>query len=183
MTVTTLRYTFFDTETTGLPIFGDFTKVRLIQISWQQYDETGSLILSKSHYIKPEGFLVPQEATNINNITNEILIEKGLDFIQVINEFFTDVDKSSYLIAHNIEYDVSVLSNECKIHKILHKFGGKYFCTYKNFPRTPTEKSAKLIDRYYDCFHEYPLTAHDASADTKSCARIFFWKKMGKRIF
>jgi len=70
-------YLFFDTETTGLPQFynAPITQVnnwpRLVQLAFIEYYEDGSLVAKHNYIIKPEGFMIPPDATLIHRNTNE----------------------------------------------------------------------------------------------------------------
>jgi DNA polymerase III epsilon subunit-like protein len=74
------RTLIFDTETTGLPIGGldaepaetyKWESCRLVQLAWELYD--GSNLISQGCYIvKPDGWFVSDNASNLHGITNTI---------------------------------------------------------------------------------------------------------------
>lgn len=67
-----MRYCFFDTETAGLPknFSAPTTDVdnwpRLVQLSWILTDERKEVFI-----IRPDGFTIPEEASNVHGITTE----------------------------------------------------------------------------------------------------------------
>lgn len=73
-----MRILFFDTETTGLPInwnapVSDLNNwPRLVQLAWQVYNENQKLIEEYNFIVKPKGFSIPLEASNIHKITTEM---------------------------------------------------------------------------------------------------------------
>jgi DNA polymerase III epsilon subunit-like protein len=176
------EYIFYDCETSGLSVNNNYSSVRLVQITWEKYTFNGNCLFSKTFIIKPVNFTIPENAIKIHGITNEIANEKGVELVPVLKEFFQDINNVKHLVGHNIEYDINVIRNECSLNNLTVNYTGDIFCTYKGFDKTPTEKSRKLKDRYFDCFREYPKEEHNSLADTKNCAKIFFWKKFNIKI-
>ena len=99
------KYLFFDTETTGLPpnfkIPRHFFNYwpRLVQLSWIFTDEKGNHIKEADHIIKPEGFTIPIDASDIHGITTSMAFEKGDDLASVIDEFLIDFKAADELKA------------------------------------------------------------------------------------
>ena len=113
-------YLIFDTETTGLP--KDFKKpytnlenwdtARCVQLAWQLHDKFGKLIDSGNDIIKPVGFEIPLTSTKIHGITNELANDTGVliqDGLKIFNKALT---RTKFLIGHNIEFDINVISSE-----------------------------------------------------------------------
>ena len=111
-------YLIFDTETTGLPQnwkapLTDFDNwPRCVQIAWQMHDKEGKLIDVKNYIIKPEGYDIPFNAEKIHGISTEIANKKGIDLAIVLNEFVLDVEKSKFVIGHNVSFDNSIIGCE-----------------------------------------------------------------------
>ena len=111
-------YLFFDTETTGLPKdwnapIKDLSNwPRLVQIAWVEYDINRKLISQGDYIIKPEGFTIPEEVSRIHKIYNDDALKFGAALKKVLNVFNAIIDKSEYIIAHNINFDDKVLSAE-----------------------------------------------------------------------
>ncbi|MCK4524949.1 MAG: 3'-5' exonuclease, partial [Candidatus Andersenbacteria bacterium] len=111
-------YLFFDTETTGLPKRWDAPVSdldnwpRLVQIAWVYYNGNGKEIFSKSVIIKPEGFDIPADSAKIHGITTEIAKKKGEALNKILSEFLDAMNKSKFLIAHNMSFDEKIIEAE-----------------------------------------------------------------------
>ncbi|MFI5204865.1 MAG: PHP domain-containing protein, partial [Flavobacteriales bacterium] len=111
-------YLIFDTETTGLP--RDFNAPlsnsdnwpRIVQIAWQLHDANGRLLESDSLIVKPEGFTIPYGAVQVHHITTEKAIEKGLALAEVLQKFRNAMDRATYLVGHNIQFDQNIVGAE-----------------------------------------------------------------------
>ncbi|MHC4458974.1 MAG: 3'-5' exonuclease, partial [Planctomycetota bacterium] len=107
-------YLFFDTETAGLPRnrkapVSDLNNwPRLVQIAWLQYDKSGSQVKGSDYIIKPEGFTIPYNSTKIHGITTKKAMEEGVLLDVVLEEFSTVIDRSDYLVAHNMDFDEKI---------------------------------------------------------------------------
>ena len=112
------QYLFFDTETTGLP--KDFKLPRfivsnwprLVQLSWIVTDEKGNRLKTGDHIIRPSGFTIPKDASDIHGITTEMALRKGEDLAGVIEEFLDDFKAADVIVGHNIEFDKNVVGAE-----------------------------------------------------------------------
>lgn len=111
-------YLFFDTETTGLPknwkapVTDLNNWPRLVQLAYLYYDINGNIISGGDFIIKPVGFTIPEEASQIHGISTEKAIEVGKALIDVLLEFQALIDKSEYLVAHNISFDEKIVGAE-----------------------------------------------------------------------
>ena len=111
-------YLFFDTETTGLPAnwkapVSDINNwPRIVQIAWVLSTQNDGRLESKNFIIKPEGFTIPKESSDVHGISTEQAYEEGKDLLDVLTEFDKDLNKSNRLVAHNISFDEKVLGAE-----------------------------------------------------------------------
>ena len=181
------KYLFFDTETTGLPInynapTGDlFNWPRMVQLSWMLTDNEGAIISKGNFIIKPSGFVISDSAIELHGITNEIANQKGVALQEVLAKFVEDVNNSTCLVGHNVEFDkhvvgaellrmgeediVSYMTSICTMMssidycKIINSYGYKY---------------PKLQELYAKLFDEEFEDAHDALADVYATYRCFF---------
>lgn len=111
-------YLIFDTETTGLP--RDYNAPvsdvdnwpRMVQISWQLHDPKGKLINHKDYIIKPEGFTIPFNAEKVHGISTERALKEGHPLETVLAEFSLDIDKATWIVGHNIDFDIKVTGAE-----------------------------------------------------------------------
>lgn len=179
----------FDTETTGLPRdkrapLTDFDNwPRAIQIAWQLHDDKGHLVEAKSHLIIPEGFDVPYEAYKIHGISTEKATKDGIPLNDVLAEFEKAVDQSTYLVGHNIEFDINVMGCEFLRKGFQEKLTQKQVIDtvpetveYCALPggRNGGFKYPKLEELHHKLFGHGFDSAHNAIADVEVSARCFF---------
>ena len=186
-------YLFFDTETTGLPknykAPASDTKnwPRMVQIAWMRYTKTDDLIDSKMYIIKPEGYTIPKEASDVHGITTDRALAEGVDLTSVLNEFREEMIGSRVLIAHNISFDEKIVGAEFirkKIESIPNKLSRidtmKEATDYCQLPGNYGYKWPNLTELHTKLFGKAFEGAHDALADVKACADCFFeLKKLG----
>jgi DNA polymerase III subunit epsilon len=76
-------YLFFDTETTGLPknwkapVTDLNNWPRLVQLAYLLYDSNGNKISEGDHIIKPDDFIIPEDASRVHGISTEMANLKG----------------------------------------------------------------------------------------------------------
>lgn len=180
-------YLFFDTETTGLPKnykapVDDLENwPRLVQLAWLIYDEQGKELSQGNRIIKPEGFTIPTQASNVHGITTEKALAEGLDLSEVMQEFAEEVKNSKLLVAHNMSFDEKIVGAEFLRKKIEHDlFSTSRFCTKEastDFCAIPGYYGYKwptLSELHIKLFNEDFEGAHDALVDVRACARCFF---------
>lgn len=188
---------FFDTETTGLPnnYNAPITNVqnwpRLVQLAFSEYYEDGSSLAKHNYIIKPEGYVIPVEATKIHRISTQQALTEGHDLEQILQLFHQAISESSILIAHNVEFDKSIVGAEFIRKKIDTKalLSTRSFCTMKdknvvNFCKIPGKYGFKwptLEELHFKLFKEQIVDAHDASIDIESTARCF-WELLKRRV-
>ena len=183
-------YLIFDTETTGLPknfnapLSDTDNWPRVVQISWQLHDEMGKLIEQQDYIIKPEGYNIPFESQNIHGISTELATQEGHDLKEVLQKFNQAIEKSEFIVGHNINFDLKVTGAEYFRKKL------KTQLLDKPILDTMTEKTAelcqlpggrggryklpKLGELYKHLFGLEFAEAHNATADVEATARIFF---------
>ena len=186
----------FDTETTGLPKDrkAPYTDVdnfpRIVQIAWNISDSNGKELESYSFIIKPDKFLIPDEASRIHGITNEIAHREGINILDALNSFRRSVNSSDLLVAHNLDFDEKVIGSEFVRANMETPFlNKKTLCTMLetiNFCKMPSNRShhgykyPTLMELYKILFIKGFENAHNALIDIRACARCFFeLKKRG----
>ncbi len=129
-------YLFFDTETTGLPrnwkapVTDLSNWPRMVQIAWILSDEEGNKIESADFIIKPDGYTIPKEASNVHGISTARAIEEGEGLASVLSSFNDLVKEAKYLVAHNISFDDKIIGAEFLRMEIQSDFHSKKrFCT------------------------------------------------------
>jgi len=184
------KFLFFDCETTGLPRTRFFNPEdvdgwpRLVQIAWTHYDLRGNPEDVRSHIVRPDGFMIPADATKIHGISQARAEREGRDLGQVLEEFLEAAGAATILVAHNFDYDRHVVAGELvRTRKPLGFLELSGICTMKEttelcaLPRPGGGFGLKwptLEELHRYCFGFSYEGAHDAAADIGACARAFF---------
>ncbi|MCK5782331.1 MAG: DNA polymerase III subunit alpha [Flavobacteriales bacterium] len=111
-------YIIFDTETTGLPKNYNAATTdsenwnRCVQLAWQIHDVNGKLVDVKNFIIRPEGYSIPFNAAQVHGITTDRANKQGMPLEYVLNEFNKDIEKSSFLVGHNVNFDINIVGAE-----------------------------------------------------------------------
>lgn len=184
-------YIFFDTETTWLPI--DYKAPvedldnwpRIVQIAWIKYDENWELVDESTYIIKPQWYEIPAEVTKIHWISHEFALQNWVDWKLVIENFTKACKNCKMIVAHNLDFDEKVIWAEyLRLWKSIPFDWLQKHCTMKawvdicKIRRSKTKyKFPTLAELHYKLFKENFDNAHSALADTKACARCFFYIK------
>ena len=188
-------YLFFDTETTGIPRDYDAPASntrnwpRLVQLGWILTDESGNEISSGNEIVKPDGFVIPSDASRVHGITTEIALRDGKPLRQVIQSFLKDTNSIRCFVGHNVSFDQRVVGAE------LYRLGiadtvstaksldtMKAATDYCKIPGAYGYKWPKLIELHRKLFGCDFEDAHDAMADITATKKCFFEMKRRKLI-
>lgn len=178
---------FLDIETTGLVPKGatyeaDFLLFpHVVQLSWIVGE------IEKDFIIRPEGWIIPAEATEIHGITQEIANEKGRRLIDVLEELIIDAKECPKIIGHNIYFDISIIKANAlklglvaalqdhinpaldKTKRIDTMMKTIKFCGLKQ-EGSNRAKFPSLVDLYFKLFaEEFP--AHNSMEDCRAMKR------------
>ena len=194
-----MKFLVFDTETTGLPKDRNATPIQywlypyIVQFSWLVFDDKEMRITNiNNHVVKlPDGVTIPEEASKIHGITNEIMMESGEDIRIVLDSFNEAVKNSQIIVAHNIKFDDKVVQAECirnKLTNIMTAYPQKIkYCTM-DYGKTITRiekvskfdsrkkylKPPKLFELHQKMFKTVPNNLHNSLVDVFVCFRCFF---------
>jgi len=190
---------FYDTETTGLPIFKEPSnhhgQPNIVQLAAALVDpETRKTVSSMDVIIKPDGWTIPKEATAIHGISQEFALDVGIGLNEVIDMFLSLWDRR-LRIAHNELFDAQILGiSQRKLGYFtdsdleLWEYGTSE-CTQKMATSVlklpPTSKmiskglihqfkSANLRESYHHFFGHDFENAHSAMADVNACIAVYF---------
>lgn len=188
-------FLFFDTETTGLPknwkaSYKELNNwPRLVQIAWIISDVNGSIIEQNNYIIKPNGYSIPEDATEIHKISTQKALQYGHELDFVLNQFNDCVNKSDIIVAHNLSFDLNVIASEMFRSNINSDiFDKEQICTMEstiNFCKLPGNygyKFPKLSELYQKLFYSTFDEAHDASVDIKATFKCFYELLKNKTI-
>jgi DNA polymerase III epsilon subunit-like protein len=182
---------FIDTETTGKALHkcppDHPDQPRIVQLAAILYDTQRKVVAEFNCLIKPEGFTIPQEATDIHGITTEQADTYGLKIGTALGVLCQFVKRAKLLVAHNAAFDCLVIHSElCRLKNADFLFlfmNCERHCTMEastNVLRIPSPYRAgefkwpKLSEAYAHFTGRELENAHDASADTKGCAAVYF---------
>ncbi len=175
---------FFDTETTGKCDFrsgpADPRQPRIVQLAALLFEDSGTEIDSMNVIVAPKGWIIPDEAAAIHGITTERATKEGIGIAVALERFAGMMAKADCVVAHNVDFDALILSSE------FIRDGGRFellpsrFCTMKStthlckLPGMYGYKWPKLTEAHRFFFGTELEGAHDALADVRACARIYF---------
>jgi DNA polymerase-3 subunit alpha len=183
-------YFVFDVETKGLPLsspqsrfrFPHFKQLkkydpaRLQSVSWIVANEEGEKVKQENFIILPLDFVIDNnsKATEIHGITKEVAEEKGVPFHNMYDKFYEDLCQCKTLVAHNIQFDVSIMLSEMyrynKMDGVQELLDKNRICTMKyGKMASGMSKNPKLTELYKHFYGEDVENAHDAEYDTLYC--------------
>ena len=183
-------YLIFDTETTGLPhnktapITDLNNWPRIVQIAWQLHDANGKLLSQQSVIVKPVGFDIPFKAEQVHGISTKRALEEGNDLSNVLDLLIADLSRTSLVIGHNIEFDISILGAELirqqrdpqlllKLSKLDTGITATEYCQLQGGLGGKL-KMPTLLELHKTLFNKDFGDAHDASYDVAATARCYF---------
>ncbi len=186
-------YLFFDTETTGLPrnwkapVTDLKNWPRMVQIAWILCDHIGNRIEADDYIIKPENFAIPHDATRVHGISTEKAIKEGEYLEHVLTKFNEMVERTGFIVAHNISFDEKIVGAELLRTGIQSEFHRKRkLCTmqssteYCGLPGAYGYKWPKLSELHIKLFGRDFEEAHDASVDINATEKCFWeMRKIG----
>ena len=177
---------FFDTETCGKPknYKAPLTDInnwpRLVQLGYIFMDGDGKQE-SGEFIVKPDGFEIPIEASNIHGITTAKALEVGIPLVDGLGLFEPFITKADTLIGHNISFDIPVAGAEFWRLWQRNPFQGKpsvdTMKSSTNFCALPGNygyKYPKLSELYTKLFNQDMGAAHTALQDIQNTMKCYF---------
>ncbi len=163
-------YLIMDIETTGVE-----TDSSIVEMAYRVY-EGRDRAKEYSELIIPEKEIT-DEALDIHGISTSKAKEEGLELDEALDEFLQDLERSDYLIAHDIDYVSKVLEKEFerrdkeleeleKTPRVGTKVIGTGFCRLNREPR--------LTELYYHLFGDSIDMPNRAYEDMKIISECFF---------
>lgn len=174
---------FYDTETTGLPNWKvpseDESQPHIVQLgAILADDETGDVIQSMDMIILPDGWEIPEEASEIHGITTEMALKVGIPENVVLDTFLA-MRGNADRVAHNRTFDQRIIRIACKRYSsedVIDRWAEKddHHCTMLAAAKIIGGKWPKLEEAYKHFTGKDLENAHTAMADTKACMEIYF---------
>ena len=188
---------FFDTETSGLPLFSepseDPRQPHIVQLGACLVDlDTRQTLASLDVIVKPEGWTIPAEVAAIHGITTEKALAAGIPESLAVELLLELHKQADFRVAHNESFDSRILRIACK------RFfddatadewkGGRAECTQLlstpilKLPPTAKmiaakrthHKSANLGEAFKHFTGQELVGAHSAMVDVQACIKVWF---------
>jgi DNA polymerase III epsilon subunit-like protein len=169
-----------DTETTGIPVNGNYEFCRLVQV-YVCFDR-----LEQKLYCEPEDFYeqivyltddiqMSPEAQKCHGFSKEDTQKLGKPISEFLDFLERKIDNVEMIIGHNVEFDIYVLVAECYFsekfelaEKILKK---KRYCTMER--NLKNNKFQKLVDLCKNM--DIPTeNLHNAKNDALACRKCYY---------
>ena len=189
---------FYDTETTGLPLFKEPSEhpdqPHIVQLAAAIVDtDTRKTVSSMDVIIRPDGWTIPQEMTDIHGISQEFALDVGIPLNEAIYCFLS-LWNERIRVAHNQSFDARIIRiAQHQIGDYTDEYMGKWKnglseCTQKMATHVlklpPTDKMsrygftknkpANLRESYRHFFGTDFENAHSALADVNACIAVYF---------
>lgn len=190
---------FFDTETSGLPIWSqpseDPGQPHIVQLAAILADlDTREELGAVNVIIKPEGWTISPEVTAIHGITMERAMDEGIPELEAVEMLLALWGKSSKRVGYNEPFDARIVrialkrlcaerENLADLWKAAPAECMKIASTKPcNLPPTAKMVAARrfhpkaptLSEAYLHFFGKPLEDAHSAMADTRGCMDIYF---------
>jgi DNA polymerase-3 subunit epsilon len=115
---------FYDTETSGLPLWNlpseHPDQPRVVQLAAELCnEETGDTLQQMNMIIRPEGWTIPDEVAAVHGITTERAMAEGVAADQVVANFIEMWKEANLRAGHNESFDMRMLRIEIMRHATL----------------------------------------------------------------
>lgn len=181
-----MQYIAFDFETSGLPTgrrnvevtsetLNNFDNCRAVSLSAARFSSKGRLVDTFDAIVQPDNFQIGEKSIEVHGITQEMAERNGRPFTEVFTDFIRFIGpRTTTLVAHNAQFDKSVLRSEVIRHglneALLDKFN--FVCTLQIY-KERFLKPIKLGVLYNELFGEDFENAHNSLADCIACGRVY----------
>lgn len=182
---------FFDTETTGLPLYsepsGDPRQPHIVQLGAQLVDiDQDRTISSLDVIIKPDGWVIPEDVAALHGITTEHAMLVGIPERAALEALLGLWRAAGERVAHNESFDARIV--RIAIKRLLQDDqladewkAAPAYCTARNatdlvqIPKASGRgyKMPTLAEAYRHFKGRDLINAHRALADTKACRDVY----------
>lgn len=185
---------FYDSETTGLPLWkepsGDPRQPHLVQLAALLVDEDSRQVVETLDLlVKPDGWTIPDDVVAIHGITTEHAFEHGVPEADALTQFLALHELAAERVAHVESFDARMVRIALKRYRDDAAAdawkAAPARCTAKmSSPicQLPLKKASpwskwktpKLTEAYRFFTGSDMAGAHSAMADTQGCMAVFF---------
>lgn len=192
---------FFDTETTGLADFekraSDPSQPHMVSLAVILSQNNGTVAERFSYIVKPNGWTIPKEASDIHGITDEIAFRDGHNESFVATHLFNCLKSASLIVGFNIKFDKFIARIAMRRYGLLTNDLDTWWkelptfcvmrqmtdiCQLPNVGRGGKHKLwkfPKLQEAYTHAYGREFAGAHGAAADVAATHELYFWLKKG----
>ena len=158
----------FDVETTGVNILED----RIVQMAAIRIDEEGNTIDTFERFINPG---VPVGDSELVHGFSDAHLQKVGGDARIVLEAFRQFADGSMIVGHNVQYDMSILEQECSRHDVaIPKVQAIYdtLDIYRRFyPNLPNHK-LEFLSGYFPIDHQ---STHNAMDDIIATGKLLVY--------
>lgn len=163
--ISTLEFTAFDTETTGLQPYSE----EIVEIAAVRFTLEGGAKEYFQTLVNP-GKPIPPQATRVHGITDE-MVASAPTLAQVLPSFFQFLG-SSVLVAHNAPFDIGFLSlHSLRLGLTPPSSPVLDSCMFSR--RVLLDQPSHRLQALVESLGIAESTFHRALADTRSCMEVF----------
>jgi len=185
-----------DTETSSLPRKGipldHPEQPHLVELGAVLCEDNGKERASFNLIVRPDGWEIPEEASNIHGITTQDALACGVPLLVALSALTHLWGQASLMIAHNAEFDLKIIDialaragREPTYKRPPSRCTMRLATPVLNLPPTPKMITAGMTKPKRPSLQEahthlvgHPFEgAHNALADARACARVFFAMK------
>jgi DNA polymerase-3 subunit epsilon len=186
-----VKFLFFDTETTGLPLRSELLQhpgqPHITQLGFiLEINRTDAMIVDT--LIKPTGWKIGDRAKELTGITEDMCYESGIPIADAVDLFMIAAENADFIVCHNVAFDEKLMAIEFARldqkgrHPSTVMCGRPTLCTMQK--TTPIlqlpkkdgrvgNKWPKLSECYQHFFKEELENAHSAIVDIQATRRVF----------
>jgi DNA polymerase-3 subunit epsilon len=191
---------FYDTETTGLPLFNQPSdhpdQPHIVQLALLLTEDDGTEIESENVIVKPDGWTISEEVSAIHGITQARAEKEGRSETSVTALFLVALARADIRVAHNEQFDMRIMRIAMLragyrrfFVEVIERLTSACTCIAStalvNCPPSARmiakgmtrPKPPKLTECTEHFFGEKLVGAHDAMVDVRACARVYFHLK------
>lgn len=104
-----MTYLIFDTESNGLPNFGERARhpsqPHIVQLAMMLTNELGEVLESFDCICKPDGWVITTELSDIHGITHQMAEQKGIPEREACIKLLEFIRKADVIVAFNVTFD------------------------------------------------------------------------------
>ncbi|MEQ6333288.1 3'-5' exonuclease [Sphingobium sp. MK2] len=185
-----MKFLFFDTETTGLPLRSELlsnpSQPHVTQLGFiLEINRTDAMVVDT--LITPQNWTIGAKARELTGITEDMCYESGIPIADAVDLFMIAAENCDFIVCHNVAFDRKLMAIE---HARLNAERNPYsvlcgkptLCTMEkttNILKLPKKdnrtnfKWPKLSECYQFFFNEELENAHSAIVDIQATRRVF----------